>query len=272
MMNRARRMNGALPGRAALLAVLLAVAASGGCGRKPLEARPGEQADKFLFDRGNEETAKKSWVKARTYYQRLVDGYPQSQYRPDAKLGVADTYLGENTTESLVLAVNEYREFLSFYPTHSRADYAQYKIAMSHFGKMRAPERDQTETREALKEFDLFFERYPSSPLAPEVRAHWREAKDRLTQASVNVGLFYFKSRRWYPGAIARFREVLADDPEFTGRDTVYFYLAQSLILSNRKAEAVPYLDRLLKEFPNSPLAPEAKKRFDVAQPPRAGQ
>lgn len=249
--------------------VLVAVCAAGlmtaACGKKNIVPDGIAEADKYLFDRGNEEVTNKNWMKARTYYQRLVDGYPQSPYRPDAKLGIADTYLGENTTESLVLAVNEYREFLSFYPTHPRADYAQYKIAMSHFGKMRAPERDQTETREALKEFDLFFERHPNSPLVPEVRTNHRLAKDRLTQASVNVGVFYFKARKWYPGAIQRFKEVLAEDPEFSGRDTVYYYLAESLLKSNKKAEAVPYLDRLLKEFPESPLVPLAKKTFDIA-------
>lgn len=249
--------------RLLLLTLPLAAAA---CGNKSILPQGVEQADRYLFERGNEETGKKNWLKARTYYQRLVDGYPQSTYRPDAKLGIADTYLGENTTESLVLAVNEYREFLNFYPTHARADYAQFKIAMSHFGKMRAPERDQTETREALKEFDLFFERYPSSALAPEVRKNWRLAKDRLTQASVNVGVFYFKARKWYPGAIQRFKEVLADDPEFSGRDTIYYYLGESLIRSNKKAEGIPYLDRLLKEFPESPLAPLARKAFDLAE------
>ena len=252
-------------GLVALSATVLSTAA---CGKKNIIPQGIEEAGKYLFQRGNEEAKDKSWSKARTYYQRLVDGYPQSPYRPDAKLGVADTYLGENSTESLVLAVNEYREFLSFYPTHPRADYAQYKIAMSHFGKMRTAERDQTETREAIKEFDLFFERYPTSPMAAEVRTNARAAKDRLTQASVNVGIFYFKARRWYPGAIQRFREVLAADPDFTGRDTVYYYMAESLLRSNKKAEAVPYLDRLLKEYPNSPLVPEARKSFDLAQAP----
>ncbi|MGE0392244.1 MAG: outer membrane protein assembly factor BamD [Vicinamibacterales bacterium] len=252
--------------RLLLVALCAAGAAVAGCGSKNVIPEGIAEADKYLFDRGNEEVQAKNWMKARTYFQRLVDGYPQSTYRPDAKLGIADTYLGENTTESLVLAVNEYREFLSFYPTHARADYAQYKIAMSHFGKMRAPERDQTETREALKEFDLFFERHPASPLVPEVRKNYRLAKDRLTQASVNVGVFYFKARKWYPGAIQRFKEVLAEDPEFSGMDTVYYYLAESLLRSNKKAEAIPYLDRLLKEYPESPLVPEAKKTFDLAQ------
>jgi len=252
--------------RLALIAVCAAALATAACGSKTILPEGVEQADRYLFERGNEEVKARNWMKARTYYQRLVDGYPQSPYRPDAKMGIADTYLGENTTESLVLAVNEYREFLSFYPTHARADYAQYKIGMSHFGKMRAPERDQTETREAIREFELFFERYPNSALAPEVRANHRLAQDRLTQASVNVGLFYFKARKWYPGAIQRFKEVLTDDPEFSGLDTVYYYLAESLLRSNKKAEAVPYLDRLLKEFPESPLAPLAKESFESAQ------
>ena len=50
-----------------------------------------------------------------------------------------------------MLAINEFREFLSFYPTQPRADYAQYKLGMAHFRQMRAPQRDQTETRDAIR-------------------------------------------------------------------------------------------------------------------------
>ena len=63
----------------------------------------------------------------------------------------------------------EFREFLQFYPTNPRADYAQYKLAMSHFRQMRAPERDQTETRDALREFAEFRNLLPRGiKLAPE--------------------------------------------------------------------------------------------------------
>ena len=70
--------------------------------------------------------------------------------------------------ESQVLAINEFREFLSFYPTHPRADYAQYKLGMAHFHQMRAPQRDQTETREAVAELRTIVQQYPNSPLKPE--------------------------------------------------------------------------------------------------------
>jgi outer membrane protein assembly factor BamD len=244
-----------------LLALLLATAA--GCAPKESTVPPGTtQPDKFLFDRGNEELKEESWLSAREYFRQIVDNYPQSPLRPDAKLAIGDTYLGENTAESLVLAANEYREFLTFYPTNPRADYAQYKLAMSHYEQMRAPERDQTETKEAIREFEVFFERYPNSPLMPEVRTRWREARDRLSEASYRVGLFYFRSR-WYPGAIDRFREVLKEDPAYTRRDAVYFYLAESLARTDKKAEAIPYFERLLKEFDESEHRAEAQKRLE---------
>ena len=72
--------------------------------------------DRFLFDRGNEALKESKWLDAREYFRQVVDNYPQSPLRPDAKLGIGDSYLGEKSTESLVLAANEYREFLTFYP------------------------------------------------------------------------------------------------------------------------------------------------------------
>jgi outer membrane protein assembly factor BamD len=126
---------------------------------------------------------------------------------------------------------------------------------------MRAPERDQTETREALKEFDVFFQRYPNSPLMPEVKQNWRIARDRLSEASFRVGLTYYR-QRWNPGAIDRFREVLKDDPGYSGRDAVYFYLAESLARTDKKAEAIPYFERLVSEFDRSEYLDDAKKRL----------
>lgn len=218
--------------------------------------------DRFLYERGMAALAERKWMDAREYFRQVVDNYPNSPSRPDAKLGIGDSYLGEKTTESLVLSASEYREFLTFYPTNPRADYAQYKLAMTHFEQMRAPERDQTETKEALREFQVFFDRYPTSPLLPDVRMKWREARDRLSQAELRVGVHYFRIR-WYPGAIPRFREVLKEDPEFSGRDEVYFYLAESLARTDKKAEAIPYFERVLTEFDKSERGEDARKRLE---------
>lgn len=249
---------------AALHLLLLALAAAvAACAPKRNTVPPGtSQPDKFLLDRGQEELEEGRWLNAREYFRQIVDNYPQSPLRPEAKLGVGDTYLGEGSTEGLVLAGNEFREFLTFYPTNPRADYAQYKLAQSHAKQMRAAERDQTETKAAIKEFEVFIQRYPNSPLMPEVKKEWREARDRLSEASYRVGLFYFRSR-WYPGAIDRFREVLKDDPGYSRRDALYYHLAESLRLSSKEAEALPLYERLLKEFEKSEYLDDARLRIE---------
>jgi outer membrane protein assembly factor BamD len=238
----------------------LAPALAACAGRQPLVPAGTAQADQFLFTQGEAAFKDRKWIQAREYYRQIVDNYPQSEYRPDAKLAVGDTYIGEDTTESLLLAANEFREFLTFYPTHARADYAQYRLGVSYSEQMLGPERDQSATRDTIKELEVFVQRYPNSALMPEARKLLREAKDRLSEAGYRVGFFYYRAR-WYPGAVDRFREVLEKDPEYTHRDAVYFHLAESLLVTDKKAEALPYYERLLREFEQSEYLERSRKR-----------
>jgi outer membrane protein assembly factor BamD len=245
-----------------LLVLVLAVAAVPACspGKRGLVPPGTTEPDKFLFDKGNEALTAKKWLVARGRAKQITETYTQSPYRPDAKLAIGDTYLGEGSAEALVLSINEFKEFLSFYPTNPRADYAQYKVGLAHVKQMRGPQRDQTETREAIKELQAFVDRYPNSKLMPEVRTKLREAKDRLSESDYLVGFFYFR-QRWYPGAIDRFKDLLKNDPDYTGRDAVYFHLAESLVRVKLEAEALPYLEKLIDEFEKSEYLEQAQRR-----------
>ncbi len=248
--------------RALLLIVTLVSLTVACASARPAVVPPGtEQADQFLFEQGQASLEARRWSNAREFFRQIVDNYPQSQYRPDAKLAVGDAYLGERTTESLILAVSEYREFLTFYPTNARADYAQYRLAVAFSHQMLAPERDQTATRDTIREIEVFLERYPNSRLVPEARTLLRDAQDRLSEASYRVGLYYFRAR-WYPGAIDRFRAVLTNDPQFTRRDAVYYHLAESLMRTERAAEALPYYERLVTEFEQSEHLEASRRRI----------
>jgi outer membrane protein assembly factor BamD len=217
--------------------------------------------DQYLFDRGAEALERERWLTAREFFKQVTEIHTQSPVRPDAKLGVGDTYLGEGTAEALVLAINEFQEFLSFYPTHERADYAQYKLAMAYFRQMRGPQRDQSETKSAIRELERFVARFPNSALLPEVQTKLREARDRLSTWDFEVGQFYYRIR-WYPGAIDRLSSLLKQDPEYTRRDAVYFYLAEALIKANRSAEALPYFEKLVEEFEQSDHLSDARERI----------
>jgi outer membrane protein assembly factor BamD len=245
----------------ALVLLAIGAAACGGGSKRPPTGTP--EPDKFLFERGTEALNKRRWLVAREYFRELIDTYPQSRYRADAKLGIGDTYLGEGSAESYVLALNEFREFLAFYPTHDRGDYAQFKLAMTHFYQMHSADRDQTETREAIRELTTFVERHKTSALFEEGKQKLREARDRLGQYDYNVGYHYYRSK-WYPGALDRFKALLDRDPEFTRRDSVYFYLGEIFVKAGKPAEALPYFDRLIKEFEQSEHLVEAQKRVEL--------
>src|SRR5262245_37971716 len=247
-----------------LTSALLAAVA---CAPKDVIPKNVANPDRFLFDRGEASLKKQKWLEAREYFKQVFDNYPQSPLRPDAKLGMADTYLGEKSTESLVLADGEYREFLTYYPRHPRADYAQYKLAMTFFQQMKNPARDQSSTREALTEFQAFFDRFPDSSLTPEVRMNWRIARDRLSDSELAVARTYVRIGV-LRGAEARLQGILKDDPNFTNRDAVYFELAEIYLRAdNTRARALPFYQRLIDEFKTSEYLERAQRRLKELNP-----
>jgi outer membrane assembly lipoprotein YfiO len=258
-------------GGACCLAMTLVGCASGTAKLAPGTSTAAD-ADKVLLDRGTQALKDQKWATARQYFTKLLDSYPQSAFRADAKLGVGDSYLGENTSASYVFALNEYREFLSFYPTNARADYAQFQLAEVHHKQMLSPGRDQAETREAIREFQTFVDRYPNSTMLAEGQKRLREAKDRLADYEYGVGMTYLRIK-YYPGAVGRLKPLIDSDPGYTRRDAAYFYLADALEKSDKKAEALPYYERLVAEFAQSQFLDEAKRRIELlkATVPAAG-
>jgi outer membrane assembly lipoprotein YfiO len=223
---------------------------------------PQLEADRLLYERGTEALAEQDWQRARQYFENIRNNYPQSEYRPEAWLSIGDTFEGEGTLEAYVQALEEFTDFLSFYPTHPRAAYARYKTGMVHFHQMRRAERDQTETLNAIREFETFLVTYPPEhELVPQVQQRLREARDRLSEHDYIVGSFYYRFKN-YAGAMSRFRQILDSDPGYTGRDAVFFHLAESLAATNQVPEAIPYFARILDEFEASEYAAEATLRL----------
>jgi outer membrane protein assembly factor BamD len=218
--------------------------------------------DKYLYEHGTAAVQRGHWIEAREYFRKLVDTYTQSSYRQEARLAIGDTFLGEGGYANFILAANEFREFLRYYPLNARADYAQYRLAVSEYRQMLTPQRDQTSTMAALTEISTFVKSYPSSPYMPEVLIMQRLARNRLSESEFAVGFHYFRTR-WYYGTIPRLQGILKDDPEYIGRDAVYFYLGESYFLTRRAAEALPYYDKLVEEFSVSEYLERAKARLE---------
>lgn len=248
-------------------AVVILLLAGPGCGgKKPGGASPSAQGDRYLAELGNKALEDKDWEEARGYFKQLIDTYPRSPLAAEARLGIGDSYFNQRGGGNLVLATAEYRDFLTFYPNHPRADYAQFQIASAHFKQIHGADRDQEPTRSAVAEFSKLIELYRNSRYAEEGRKLLQECYERLAEHEFTVGRFYLKQRKACRGAIARFKTVLEQYPTYSRNDEVYFHLGEAFQLCDSPLEAMPYYKQLIDNYPKSALKEEAEQRLVALQ------
>lgn len=245
------------------LAIVAAGCAHGG---EPDIATLASNSDQVIWEAGHKAFERKQWENARQHFRRIIDGFPNSQYGPAARLALADSYFKEGGTGNFVLAAGSYREFLTFYPSHARSDYAQFQVGESFYKQRNGPDRDQTSTLQALEEYRKVVQFYPNSPLVQQAQQRVTELRQSLARAEFLAGYFYQRTREAHRAAITRYEGILKDYPDYKQLDEVLFRLSQALSVSGRTGEALPHLDRLLREYPSSAYAAEARKLQEQLQ------
>lgn len=261
----------------AAVVAILAIIALAGCrsGSEIDISTLAAGSDQKLWEAAQKEISKKRYDNARKYLNRLIEGFPQSQHQTDARLAVADSYFHEGSTSSLLMAAAEYRDFASLYPSNPKASYAQLQVAESFYREINPPDRDQTQTKQALDEYLRFLQLYPSAPEVPKVKERIQQLTDNLAKADYLVGYFYQKAGKSCRAAVLRYQDILHDYPTYSHMDDVLFRMGQCFLDSGLPAEAAPQLDRLIRDYPESShlkdathLLEEARSQIPTAAPP----
>jgi outer membrane protein assembly factor BamD len=221
-------------------------------------------SDEIVWQAAEKAAQKKQWESARKLYRRIIDGFPNSEHIPGARLGTAEAHFEEGGTAGYILAISEYREFLTLYPSHPRADYAQFRTAEAHYEQRNSPDRDQTSTHKAIEEYERLLDLYPASPHVETARTRVTALRQSLARAEFHAGYFYQRTRRAYRSAIGRYEGILSDYPDYGELDEVLYRLSECLVGSARKAEALPHLSRLVGEYPDSRFTAPARTLIDA--------
>jgi outer membrane protein assembly factor BamD len=227
----------------------------------------GDQPDKILYERATNEIAHGRYDVGRLTLQTLINTYPDSEYLAKAKLGIADAYYNEGGVSGLTQAVAEYKDFQTFFPTAPEAPEAQFRVGMAHFRLMAKADRDQTEARLAEVELKEYLVKYPDNPLTVRVKSRLREAQEVLAQGEFETASFY-QTRGAYRAARGRFRDIVEKYPNFSHGDLALYGLGQTLERLKTPKEAVPYYSRVVRDFPLSPRAADAKDRLVALHEP----
>jgi len=148
-------------------------------------------------------------------------------------------------------AIQAARRFVSLYPTHEDAAYAQYIIGLSYFAQMPVVTRDQRDTRLALQNFNELLERYPDSIYVDDAQARMRILRDQLAGKEMQVGRYYLE-RREYAGAVTRFRGVVEQYSKTRHVEEALARLTETYLAMGLAAEAQNSAAILGHNFPDS--------------------
>lgn len=215
-------------------------------------------ADKILFQNGSELLEKSRFTEARLALQTLIRTYPDSDLQADAYLKMGDSYYQEGGTENLLLAEDQFKNFIIFFPTNPKTVDAQMKIININMREILAPDRDQHATVKAEAEINRFLMQYPNSDYVPIVK-QWRDiVQENLALQNLDVGDQYAKGKNYW-GAESRYKEIEEKSPRFSRMDEVDFKLAQSLLKTEQTDEAAAYLNRIVTGYPFSKYWEQAK-------------
>jgi outer membrane protein assembly factor BamD len=182
------------------------------------------EPDKVLYDRAVTDIAKGHYIEGRLSYQTLINTYPDSEYLAKAKLGVADSYFKEGGTSNITQAVQEYKDFITFFPFLDESAYAQMQVAMAHYRMMEKTDRDRTQAENAEDEFQTFLLKYPQSPLVPKAEQNLRDVQEVLADSQFRVARFYYLKMN-YAASAARLIDLSQRYPLYSQSDEALWML-----------------------------------------------
>ncbi|MBZ5702141.1 MAG: outer membrane protein assembly factor BamD [Acidobacteriia bacterium] len=225
------------------------------------------EPDKVLYNRALEDIKHGRHEIGRLTLQTLINTYPDSEYLAKAKLGIADSFYKEGGTANMAQAIAGYKDFIVFFPFLPEASYAQLQVGMAHYRQMEKPDRDRTHARAAEDEFQTFLQKYGNDPLAPEAEQHLREVQEVLAEGNFRIGNYYYLKQS-YRAAAARLLTLTSRYPLYSRSDRALWMLGAIFERGERKDIAANYYAKIVRNYPLSGLADDARKKLTALGAP----
>jgi outer membrane protein assembly factor BamD len=227
------------------------------------------EPDKVLYERAMDDIKRGRQEVGRLSLQTLINTYPDSEYLAKAKLAIADSFYKEGGSANMTQAIQAYKDFEIFFPFLPEASYAQLQVANTHYKEMAKPDRDRSEAKAAEEEYQTFLEKYPKDPLAPQAEQRLRNVQEIIAEGDYRIGYFYYVKgdKR---AAAARLIALTKRYPLYSKSDKALWMLGDVFERSEHKEIAQQYYAQIVRNYPLSLLAPDAKgklKAFNVPVP-----
>lgn len=240
----------------ALPMTLIATALAIGCSSSPEYDTSTPEGG---FKLGEKYEKDERYEEAITQFTQLKNKFPYSKLAPDAELKVADiNYMREDFAEAQIA----YQTFKDLHPTHPKSDYVTFRLGMSFFKQLPPTiDRDLSIANKAILYFDEVIQSYSKSAFVAEAKDYRSKANKMLAEKENYIANFYLKKDKW-ESALGRYEEILASFPSSDLETKALLGAARSAHKLNDRVKTRGFIQRLLKEYPNSQEAKLAQREF----------
>lgn len=248
-----------------VMMLLVLLSACSGAGRVRY-ATPEE-----AFNKGKEQFDRGRYMRAIEYFQGTFNFGRAHEWADDAQLYLARAYAANG---DYILAANEFSRFAQIYRGDERVPEAEYERAMTYYALSPAYALDQTDTEEAIRQFDLFIRRYSDSDKVEEATTRIRELREKLAHKQYMVGAMYERQESYQAAALS-YEDVFdmypssgwSDDALLAAMRIYIRYSEESIEArqAERLQKAIDVYERMIQVFPDSPLLKEAEALYDLA-------
>jgi outer membrane protein assembly factor BamD len=244
----------------ALTGTVLVAGACGGASRHEGMAAPD------LYRLAQQEVAEEDWGDAQETLDRLLIRFPEFDSAATAALLLGDIYFED---EKYITAAAQYSSFISRYPNSPGVPRANFRVCESYGELSRVPQRDQSETRQALDVCRSVARSFFGTELADSAAAIAGRMIATLAQRDFEIGRHYHQ-RNGFDAAIIYYERVveLYPETEWAPRSLIeimdaYGEIAEDSPGLGYEQEVEIARERLLTQYP---LSAEAERvRADMA-------
>ena len=209
---------------------------------------------------GKIERAVKNYQKKRYNDVKTILDQVKMNCSGHPSLDTALYYLGKANikTKQAIQASLEFEVLLQDFPNSPFKEEVHFLIGFCSYKQSYSYERDQSKTKDAIREFEDFIGLFPESPFADSAQYYLKECKERLVEKEVVNARFYEKIDK-NEAAIVYYRIIMEEFPQSSYITESKLALARNLIKVSRPREAVGVLDELLSSEADSEIKKKAR-------------
>jgi outer membrane protein assembly factor BamD len=215
-----------------------------------------EKSAQEWYDQGARLAAKEKYDEALGAFKEATKGYRGADLDADIQVALADAYFNKSEYPA---AVEAYTEFLRLHPHNARADYVQFRVALSWQKQIRTADRSADAARRAQSAYEALLRGYPRSSLLEQAGKELVAVRRRVAEHELSVADFYFRTEK-YRAAAGRYELVLRDFADTGFADEVLYQLAGCYRKLREQEKAAQYADQLRREYPQSRFVKDLDK------------